>query len=178
MEASAIVSAVLLVILAAGVIAGLVKGLIRQVVELIGLVGSFFIAIFFAGWLAELLQDHLSLSYSPSVVIAFLVIFIAGLIGFHFLAISIQKLIRMTFLGWVDRFCGGALGLIIGMLVASLLVTVTLELPVSTNVRRTIERSSVCMFVRPMAPWLFDFVFSHGDRGINYRSIFKRGGPV
>lgn len=178
MDASAVVSAVLLLILAAGVVAGLVKGLIRQVVELVGLVGSFFIAVFFAGWLAEVLQEHLSLSYSPSVVVSFLVIFVAGLVGFHFLAISIQKLVRMTFLGWVDRFCGGALGLIVGMLVASLLVTVTLELPVSAQVRRTIERSNVCMFVRPMAPWLFDVVFSHGARGVSYRSIFKRGGPV
>ena len=178
MDASAVVSAVLLLILAAGIVAGLIKGLIRQVVELVGLVGSFFIAIFFAGWLAELLQDRLSLSYSPSVVISFLIIFIAGLVGFHFLAISVQKLVRMTFLGWVDRFCGGALGLIVGMLVASLLITVTLELPVSPQVRRTVEQSSVCMFVRPMAPWLFDFVFSHGDRGVSYRSIFKRGGAV
>lgn len=178
MEASAIVSAVLLVILAAGAIAGLTKGLIRQVVELVGLIGSFFIAIFFAGWLAALMQEHMSLSYSPSLVIAFLVLFITGLVAFHFLAMSIQKLIRMTFLGWVDRLCGAALGLIIGMLTASLLISVTLELPVSREVRRTIERSSVCMFVRPMAPWLFDFVFSHGERGVNYRSIFKRGGPV
>jgi hypothetical protein len=34
------------------------------------------------------------------------------------------------------------------------------------------------LFVRPIAPWLFDFVFSHGPRGVDYRSIFKRGGPI
>lgn len=178
MDASAIVSAVLLAILAVGVIAGLVKGLIRQVVELLGIIGSFFIAMFFAGWLASVLQEHLSLAYSPSLVVAFLAIFIAGMIAFHFLAISIQKVIRMTFLGWVDRLCGGALGLIIGMLITSMLIAVTLELPVSRQVRHTIERSTVCMFVRPMAPWLFNIVFSHGDRGVDYRSIFKRGGQV
>jgi membrane protein required for colicin V production len=173
-----IINAVLLAILMVGTIAGLVKGLIHKVVELVGVVASFFIAILFAGLLANALERHVSLPYSPSLVIAFLALFIGGMIGFHFLALSIQKLIRMTFLGWVDRLCGAMLGLIIGMVVTSLLITVTLELPVSREVRVNVERSSVSMFVRPIAPWLFNFVFSHGERGVDFNAIFKRGGLV
>lgn len=178
MDASGIVNIVLVSILTVGTIVGLVKGLIRQVVELVGVVGSFFMAMIFAGWLAAALQQHLSLAYSPSLVVAFIAIFIAGLIAFHFLAIAIQKLIRMTFLGWVDRLCGAMLGLIIGMLITSMLIAVALELPLSSQARRTIERSTVSMFLRPMAPRLFDFVFSHGGSGITHRSIFKRGGSA
>ena len=177
MEGIAVVNIVLVAVLAIGLITGLIKGLIRQVIELVGIVGSFFIAVLFAGWLAEILQEHVSLPYSPSVVVAFIVLFIAGMIVFHFLAVSIQKLIHMTFLGWVDRLCGGALGLIVGMIVASLLVTLVLELPVSKTVHRPVESAEVALFVRPIAPKLFDFVFSHsGD--YDFRSVFKRGGPV
>jgi uncharacterized membrane protein required for colicin V production len=178
MEGFAIVNVILLSILAVGTIAGLVKGLVRQVIELVGIVGSFFIAVLFAGWLAEILQKHTSIPYSPSMVIAALAIFIAGVIGFHFLAISIRKLVHLTFLGWVDRLCGGILGLIIGMVVSSLLVWAALELPVSNDVRWAVENSTVSMFVQPVAPWIFDFVFEHGDRGIDFHSIFKRGGPI
>lgn len=178
MEGFAIVNVILLSILAVGTIAGLTKGLVRQVIELIGIVGSFFIAVLFAGWLAAILQEYVSLPYSPSLVIAALAIFIAGVIGFHFLAISIRKLVHLTFLGWVDRLCGGILGLIMGMIVTSLLVWAALELPVSKDVRRAVENSTVSMFVQPIAPWVFDVVFSHGDRGIDFHSIFKRGGPI
>lgn len=178
MEGIAIVNIVLVAIMGAGLIAGLVKGLIRQVVELAGLVGSFLLAVLFAGWLADLLHKHVSLPYSPSLVIAFVVLFIAGMIGFHFLAVSIQKLVHMTFLGWVDRLCGGMLGLVVGMILSSLLVSLVLELPVSDTVRRPVENAEVALFVRPVAPALFNFVFSHTRDGYDFRSVFKRGGPV
>jgi len=178
MEGFALVNIALLAIMAVGTVAGLVKGLVRQAIELIGLVGSFFIAVLFAGWLAAILQEHVSIPYSPSLVVAFVAIFVAGLIAFHFLAISIRKLVHMTFLGWVDRLCGGILGLIIGMIISSALVCVVLELPVSKDVRRSVEDSTVSMFVQPMAPWIFDTVFSHGEQGVDFESIFKRGGLI
>jgi membrane protein required for colicin V production len=178
MESTAVVNIVLMAILAVGTVAGLVKGLIRQVIELVGIVGSFFIAVLFAGWLASVLETNTSIPYSPALVISFVAIFIAGMIAFHFLALALQKLIRMTFLGWVDRLCGGMLGLIVGLIVTSLLVSLVHELPVPRDVRRAVEISEVSMYVRPIAPWLFDIVFSHGDSGIDYREIFKRGGPV
>jgi membrane protein required for colicin V production len=178
MEGFAIVNVILLSILTVGAIAGLVKGLVRQVIELVGIVASFIVAVLFAGWLAAVLQEHLSIPYSPALVIAALAIFVAGVIGFHFLAVSIRRLVHLTFLGWVDRLCGGILGLIIGMIVSSLLVWAALELPVSREVRRAVENSTVSMFVQPIAPWIFDVVFSHGDRGIDFRSIFRRAGPV
>ena len=84
----------------------------------------------------------------------------------------------MTFLGWVDRLCGGMLGLIVGLVISSLLVTLVLELPVSKTVRKPVENADVAVFVRPIAPELFDFVFSHTKDDFDFRSVFKRGGPI
>jgi membrane protein required for colicin V production len=178
MEGIAVVNIVLVAILASALIAGLVKGLVRQVIELAGVIGSFLIAVLFAGWLASVLQERVSLPYSPSLVVSFVLLFIAGMVGFHFVAVSLQRLIHMTFLGWVDRLCGGLLGLVVGMLVASLIVTLVLELPVSRSVRRSVEHAEVALFVRPIAPALYDFVFSHAKDGYDFRAVFKRGGPV
>lgn len=178
MDGTAVVNIVLVAVLAIGTISGLAKGLIRQVIELIGIVGSLFVAVLFAGMVATVLQDKTSLPYSPALVISFVVLFLGGMIAFHYLAISLQKLIRMTFLGWVDRLCGAMLGLIIGFIITSLMVSLVLELPVPRQVRRSVELSEVSIYVRPIAPWIFDFVFSHDERGVDFHEIFKRGGAV
>ncbi|MDH3197950.1 MAG: CvpA family protein, partial [Candidatus Krumholzibacteria bacterium] len=172
------IDAVLIGLLAVGTIAGLVRGLVRQVIELAGIVGALIVAVLFAAGLATVMHEHLSFPYSPGLVVAFLAIFLGCMIAIQFVAASIQKLVRMTFLGWVDRFCGAALGLIVGMIVGSLLVTVALELPIPDDTRREIESSEVCIFLRPIAPWIFDTVFNHGENGLAYERIFKRGGPI
>jgi membrane protein required for colicin V production len=169
---------VLIGILAIGTLTGLRKGLVRQVIELIGVVGSFFIAIFFSGGLAFLLQEQMGIPYSPALVVGFLLLLIGGMIAFHFFAILVQKFINTTFLGWIDRFCGAAVGLIVALLISSLLVSAALELPVSGEARRDIEDAEMSLFVRPIAPWLFDTVFDHGPRGVAYDEIFRNGGPI
>ena len=173
-----IVDVILMVVLAVATIVGLVKGLVRQVIELAGIVAAFVLAMVFAGWLAETLRLHTPLPYSPSLVIAFGLLLIGGIVGSHFIAIGVQKVVRMTFLGWFDRLCGAALGLAVGLILSSLLVSVALELPVPGRVTVNIRGSTVGEFVRPIAPRIFDALLSHGPSGIAYDSIFKGGGPI
>ncbi len=173
-----IVDVMLMVILAVATIVGLVKGLVRQVIELAGIVAAFVLAMIFAGWLAETLRLHTPLPYSPSLVIAFGLLIVGGIVASHFIAAGVQKVVRMTFLGWFDRLCGAALGLVVGLILSSLLVSVALELPVSGKVKGNISGSTVGMFVRPIAPRIFDVLLSHGPSGVAYDSIFKGGGPI
>jgi membrane protein required for colicin V production len=172
------INAGLVGVLAIGLITGMVKGLVRQVIELVGIVASFFVAILFSGWLAAILQDQVGMPYSPSLVVAFLLIAIGGMVGFHFIALAVQKIIHMTFLGWVDRVCGMAVGLIVAMLVTSLLIGAALELPLPYDVRSEIANAEVSLFLRPIAPWLFDAVFNHGSDGLAFDKIFKGGKPI
>ena len=88
-----IVDVILIGVLAIGVIAGQVKGLIRQVIELLGTVVSFFVAMIFASWLANILALHIGMPYSASLVIAFLLILVLGLIIFHYVALAVQKVV-------------------------------------------------------------------------------------
>lgn len=178
MSAHDIVNASLVGVLAIGLIAGMVKGLVRQVIELVGVVASFFVAILFSGWLATILLEHVSIPYSASLVVAFLLISIGGMVGFHFIALAVQRIVHMTFLGWVDRFCGAMVGVILAMLIASLIIGAVLELPIAHDLKSDIATAEVSLFVRPMAPWLFDAVFNHGGDGIAFDKIFKGGGPI
>lgn len=164
--------AVLAVIVVAAMV-GLVKGLVRQVIELAGIVAAFILAMIFAGWLAETLRAHTPLPYSPSVVVAFSLLLVAGIVASHFIALAVQKVVRMTFLGWFDRLCGAALGLVVGAVLTSLLVSVALELPLSGRARGYIRDSESCRFVMPIAPTIFNAILSHGPSSISYDNIFR-----
>jgi uncharacterized membrane protein required for colicin V production len=164
MDGATIASIVTLGVIAVGAIAGGIKGFARQVIELVGLLVSFFVAAVIASWLAAFLAANTSIPHVPALVIAFLAVFVGGLVAFHFVAISAQRLIRTTLFGWVDRACGAMLGVIAATLLASVLATIALDLPLGEEWRSGLERSSVVAFVQPVAGWLFDLALPH-DRG-------------
>lgn len=164
MDGATIASIVTLGVIAIGAIAGGIKGFARQIIELAGLVISFFVAAVLASWLAALVAAHTSVPRAPALVIGFLTVFIGGLVVFHFVAIAAQRFVHTTLFGWVDRACGAMLGLIAALLLASVVATIALELPLSDELYESLEGSSVVAFVQPIAGWLFDLVGPH-ERG-------------
>ncbi len=178
MDNVVIINIVLSAILVIGTIIGYRKGLLRQVLELAGIVVSFILSLLLAGALAAFLSERTPLPYSPSLIISFIIIFIGGLVAFRYLAILLQKLIRMTILGWVDRLSGAVLGLITAMVIGSLLIAVAIELPISRELRRDLGRASMSNFLRPVAPRIFNFVIAHGSKRFRYEAIFKESDSV
>ena len=161
MDGATIASITTLGLIAIGTIAGGIKGLARQVIELIGLIVSFLVAAVLSSWLAALLHTHASFPHAPALVISFVAVFVSGLVAFHFVAIAVQKLIHTSLLGWLDRACGAALGLVAATLVASILATVALEMPLPDKLRASLDSSTVVNFVQPIAGWLFDIAIPH-----------------
>lgn len=177
MDDTTIINIALLGIIAIGTIAGGIKGFARQVIELVGLAVSFFVAAVLASWLAAFLYHHASVPHAPALVMGFLAVFVGGLIAFHFVAISAQRLIHTTLFGWVDRTCGAMIGLLAATLVASVLASAALELPVSDRVHAGVEASSVAAFVQPIAGWLFDTVFPRAPGPLADATTALAGGP-
>ena len=165
MDGATIASIVTLGIIAIGTISGGIKGFARQIIELVGLVVSFLVAAVVASWAASFLAQNGSVSHAATLVIAFIVVFVAGLVAFHFVAIAAQKVIHTTLLGWLDRACGAALGLVAITLLVSILLTMAYDLPLSSELRRALDSSTVVNFVQPIAGWLFDLVIPHGRDG-------------
>ena len=165
MEGTTIVNIVMLGVLAIGAIAGGTKGFTRQVIDLVGLVVSFLVAAVLASWLADFLSGNTTIPHAPALVIAFIVVFVAGLVAFHFVAIGAQKLIHATLLGWLDHAGGAALGLVAATLLLSIVATIAYDLPLSGDLRRSLDGSTVVNFVQPIAGWLFDLAIPHGPDG-------------
>lgn len=165
MDGATIASIVTLGFIAIGTISGAIKGFTRQIIELIGLVVSFLVAAVLSSWVATFLASNSAVPYSAALVVAFIVVFVAGLVAFHFVAIATQKLVHTSILGWLDRACGAALGLVAATLVASILATFALDLPLPSNLRRALDSSTVVNFVQPIAGWMFDLAIPHGRDG-------------
>lgn len=177
MDDTTIVNIVLVGIIAIGAITGAIKGFTRQIIELIGLVVSFFVGAVLASWLAALLSDHTSIPRAPAMVIGFLGVFVGGMIAFHFVAIAAQRLVHTTFFGWFDRLCGALTGLLFSLFVASILVSVALELQFSERLRNSVEGSSVGMFVQPIAGWVFNSVFPRDSGRLAGDAMVHASGP-
>lgn len=165
MDGATIASVVTLGFLGIGAITGGIKGLARQIIELVGLVVSFLVAAVAATWVADLAASHSSFPHAPTLVIAFVAVFMCGLVAFHFVAIAIQKLIHTSLLGWFDRVLGAAIGLVAATLVASIVFTFALGMPLSDGLRRALDSSTVVNVVQPIAGWLFDLVIPRGPHG-------------
>jgi membrane protein required for colicin V production len=178
MSDATIINIVLLGMLAIGAITGAIKGFTRQVIELVGLVVSFFVAAVIASWLAAKLSGLANLPHAPAPVIAFIAVFVGGLVAFHFVAISTQRMIHTSFFGVFDRLVGGLLGLLAALLVTSVITTILFELPISDGFRSGLEGSSVCAFVTPIAGWLFDAVFPQERRPMAAGLLARFGGRV
>jgi uncharacterized membrane protein required for colicin V production len=161
MDGATIASIVTLGIIAIGAITGGIKGLARQIIELLGLIVSFLVAAVASTWLAALLHEHAHFPHAPALVISFIAVFVSGLVAFHFVAIAIQKLIHTSLLGWLDRACGAALGLVAATLAVSIVATMALDMPLPDKVRTALDSSTVVNFVQPIAGWLFDIVLPH-----------------
>lgn len=161
-----------------GVAIGFAKGFLEQALEFFGVIVAFVIAVLLGGVLAKFAADRFSWSYSPALVVISVVLFFSGLMITHLIARAIGRVVKMTLLGWVDRFAGAALGLFVAMILASLLITLTLELPFQRTFQRDVQRASVSLFLKPVAGQVFNFLVAHGPRAIHFEDIFKEGDTI
>ena len=90
----------------------------------------------------------------------------------------VGKVVKMTILRVVDRVTGAMLGLLIGMIIASLVITVALELPTQPQFRKDVVRSSMVLFLRPVAGQLFDWLAAHGPKAKEFEEIFRNAREV
>jgi len=100
--------AVSVALLALFLILGLKVGLVRRLLEFLGLVGSFFLASGVSPAVGRALSGGTDLSLKVAAIIAWVVLFLAGLLLTRWLAGLISKIVRISVLGWIDRI-GGAL---------------------------------------------------------------------
>jgi len=120
------------VVLTYGVIRGLFRGLVREAASIIGVLGGFLAAYSFYGTAAVYLHGLVS---SPTYrnLLAFLIIFCVVVVAVNVLAIIIKYLVKIVWLGWMDRLGGVVFGFVKGaLIVAVIFLALTAFLPKGT----------------------------------------------
>ena len=102
--------------------------------SLVGVLGGFYAAFSYYSWVATFLsrwiEDTKYLNLLSFVIIFFLVFLIISILG-----VIINYLLKIAFIGWVDRVCGAGFGALRGVLIVSvLLIPLISFLPKGTSV--------------------------------------------
>jgi membrane protein required for colicin V production len=136
---------VLIVILLVSFILGLIKGFVKQIVGIAAVVvGLILAAVYYQSFSRVLIRAFVSEQWSH--LIAFLIIFLAVLVVGSLIGFLLSKLMIGP-LKLLDRFFGGVLGIIKGVLICGVIVMAMLIFPVD---KQGLMRSSVA----PYCYWL------------------------
>lgn len=122
----------ILAVLLVSVVVGLVRGLLYEVMSLLGWVVAYVAAQAFGPDVAAQLPVGTPGS-AINLAAAFVLVFVIVLFGWGMLSWIVKKLVQASPLSPVDRFFGAAFGLLRGVLVALVVVTVVSLTPVSKS---------------------------------------------
>ncbi len=111
---------VIAIILVITLFMGLKAGLIKMVISLAGLI----LAIFLAGHYYQALSDKLTFISSDrtAAIVAYIIILLVVIIVSAIIAWILSKMVSAIMLGWLNRFSGAILGLVIaGIFIGAIL---------------------------------------------------------
>jgi membrane protein required for colicin V production len=125
---------IVIVILGYCLIRGIFRGLVKELSSIIGVFGGFYAAYTYYPVLAKPLSKWIANAGYLN-LLSFLIIFCGVFIVISILGIIINYLLKIVFLGWLDRVSGAMFGAMKGILIVSvLLIALTAFLPKGTPV--------------------------------------------
>lgn len=104
-------------------IRGAFRGIVNEASSIIGVFGGFFAAFNYYPRLAPQLRGFIETTAWLNIV-SFLVIFGIVFAAVSALGIIVKFVLKVVFLGWVDRLCGAGFGLVKGILISAMLLMV------------------------------------------------------
>ena len=115
-------------------IRGVFRGLIKELSSIIGVLGGFYAAFTYYMVVAKPLSKWITNTGYLN-ILSFLIIFCGVFIIISILGVIINYLLKIAFLGWLDRIFGAVFGAMKGILIVSvLLIAFTAFLPKGTPV--------------------------------------------
>ena len=125
---------IVIVILGYCLIRGIFRGLVKELSSIIGVFGGFYAAYTYYPVLAKPLSKWIA-NVGYLNILSFLIIFCGVFIVISILGIIINYLLKIVFLGWLDRVSGAMFGAMKGILIVSvLLIALTAFLPKNTPI--------------------------------------------
>jgi hypothetical protein len=130
-------------------------GVLKRLVQLVGLVVSILAAARLASLVAPWLDGHTVMGATTSLVLAFILILVVGLVVTELLARWLQKMLNLSILGGIDHAGGLICGLLLGTLLASVCLIGLCQVPGGGGVRTTFTTHPVGRVIYRAAPDLY-----------------------
>ncbi|MFZ0133409.1 MAG: CvpA family protein [Desulfobacterales bacterium] len=118
-----------IVILAYSIIRGIFRGLIKEMSSIVGVLAGYYAAYSYYGELAAVLSRWVTDTVYVNIV-SFLILFSVVFLIISAIGVIIKYVLRIAFIGWLDRIFGAVFGLFKAVLIAAvLLIVATTFLP-------------------------------------------------
>ena len=144
-------------ILLYGLIKGLWKGLFIELASLVSLLLGIYLAIKFSGVVGNLFDSQLPDDPGNAAIIAFIITFLAVVIGITLLAKAFTKIADFSGLGLLNRILGGFFGVLKTALILSVALNFFLKLNTGNTIARkeTLDRSALFYPLLEMSDLIF-----------------------
>lgn len=147
-----VVTIIALILIAAFAVLGFRDGVVRRLLEVVGALVTIVLTARFAASLTPEIVDLTGWSTGASLVTAWIVLILAGLVLSRLLAVLISRLLRLTILGWLDRLGGAVCGAVVGLFVASLFMTALAHVPGAGELYARSQDGAPGRFIAGAAP--------------------------
>jgi membrane protein required for colicin V production len=143
---------------------GFYRGLVKEVLSIVGLVLSFYLASRYSDLLIGLLPINETAEWAN--LFAFIVIFISTLIFFSILSKLITKIIKASGLSFLNRILGMSFGILRGLFFILLLVYVANLIPFINLINK--ENSILMPFLDPIFAIVLDYLPKYQPTHVEY----------
>ncbi len=133
-------------VLLAFIIKGFFKGLVREVCYLVGLVMGIWAACKYYQSLSEAIRHYIHLPHNVSIIISFILIFLAIGLLFFFLGNLLTAVFKIALLGGINRLGGAIFGFVQGALVLCMLLYFATAKPMPSKLKLKLEKSHAASF--------------------------------
>lgn len=139
---------------------GIKQGLPTEFFKTLGIIVAIFFSLhFYTGW-GKFLNQHSILSSKVADFLAFIALIILINIAFFFIRVVFFRLIKVEAMGFLDKWGGGILGFIRGILVASLIILI-LNLSTIKYLGKSTKDSLSGGSLSVLAPKIYSLIFDN-----------------
>ncbi len=153
-------------------ILGFKDGVVKRVLEIAGVFVTLVLTARFATVVEPWVADKTGVNEETALLLTWAVLFFAGLLLSRFLASLLSKMVRLTLLGWLDRWGGALVGVALGTLVSSVLLVAASSVPGGAKIQEAYDESPVGRFIFYAAPSVYEQV--RGLAGEDLDAVWHR----
>ncbi len=158
LQSVGILDIIFITILSISVLIGLIRGAVREILSLVGLVASIYLAFKYADMVSkEYISQFFEQQPRISYIIAFVIIIVASIFAIALVNLLISQLLKASGLSFIDRFLGLIFGALRGSLFSAILVMIIGFIPGATQ-EKWWQESKFAPFFQKIANHSADYI--------------------